>query len=264
MFIVHTHTLSPVLYNDTPWINKSVSLSSSLCFWRFFRHRNSQNLSAALNFFQLRSDAHEMLLRPILTVRSDLLQDEFQVMETQIHQRCAYEMYTFCRENDLAYAWAYPYRYWYNYCWWRKWARSSSLQVPNAKTTMMIESHWRFFFLKNTHTCITTTDRDWILWPISCLITVKIRSAPTSKRWSCDEIPSVASGDLCPLGNGMYDRQLMYRGMDTLQICLSGCAIVLISTKVDSRSVNILFAKVVVVQSLCFSASSNAAQKALS
>ncbi|SAM04530.1 hypothetical protein [Absidia glauca] len=50
-------------------------------------------------------------------LRSDLLQDEFQVIATQIHQRSANEVYMYCREDNLADAWAHLYRNWYSYSW---------------------------------------------------------------------------------------------------------------------------------------------------
>lgn len=54
------------------------------------------------------------------------------------------EMYAFCVRNDLPDVWAYMFTRWYSDEWWSRWARSSRPDnIPMAKTTMMIEAHWR-------------------------------------------------------------------------------------------------------------------------
>ena len=53
-------------------------------------------------------------------------------------------MYQYCRQKDLAHLWAYLWTNWYGKKNWNLFARSSYLRaMPIARTTMIIESHWR-------------------------------------------------------------------------------------------------------------------------
>ena len=65
---------------------------------------------------------------------------------TELHQKAAKEMYYYCTDHNLPEAWAYLFKRWYTSTWWRRWARAG---IPIAKTTMMIEAHWRA--LKRKH-----------------------------------------------------------------------------------------------------------------
>jgi hypothetical protein len=49
----------------------------------------------------------------------------------------------YCLENDKPHAWAYLWKNWYSATKWNQWARSSTMTIPNAKSTMLVESHWR-------------------------------------------------------------------------------------------------------------------------
>jgi MULE transposase domain len=61
----------------------------------------------------------------------------------QIREEAVKEMYTYCKENDLAWAWAYLWVEWYSKEKWKNWARSCKSDIPVLKTTMIVESHWR-------------------------------------------------------------------------------------------------------------------------
>ncbi|KAI8331750.1 hypothetical protein BC941DRAFT_360098, partial [Chlamydoabsidia padenii] len=45
--------------------------------------------------------------------------------------------------------WAYLFRNWYTQNKWDQWARSNNQLVPNSKSTMLVEGHWRA--LKHSH-----------------------------------------------------------------------------------------------------------------
>lgn len=69
---------------------------------------------------------------------------------SELHQKAAKEMYEYCVDNNLPEAWAYLFNRWYTEDWWKRWARASIPErIPLAKTTMMIEAHWRV--LKRKH-----------------------------------------------------------------------------------------------------------------
>jgi hypothetical protein len=54
------------------------------------------------------------------------------------------EMYNFCYENDLKYAWAYMWCNWYRFDLWLLWARAATPdEICIFKTTMLVESHWK-------------------------------------------------------------------------------------------------------------------------
>lgn len=62
----------------------------------------------------------------------------------QLRMLSGREMYGFCVRHDLPDVWAYMYNSWYSSEWWGRWARSARPDnIPMAKTTMMIEAHWR-------------------------------------------------------------------------------------------------------------------------
>lgn len=66
-----------------------------------------------------------------------------------IHQNCAKQIYQYCVNNRLRDAWPYLYRNWYTHEKWILWSRSATLFIPNGKSTMMIEAHWKV--LKRKH-----------------------------------------------------------------------------------------------------------------
>jgi hypothetical protein len=54
------------------------------------------------------------------------------------------EVYNFCTRNNLPNVWVYLYREWYTIEKWLLWARAARpFQIPNGKSTMLVESHWR-------------------------------------------------------------------------------------------------------------------------
>ncbi|KAG2139796.1 uncharacterized protein EDB93DRAFT_1241918 [Suillus bovinus] len=60
-----------------------------------------------------------------------------------IRQWAVRQMYTFCREHDLCELWAYLWENWYKKGRFELWARSAGDKIPQLKTTMIMESHWR-------------------------------------------------------------------------------------------------------------------------
>lgn len=61
----------------------------------------------------------------------------------KIWMLCVTEMYQYCRQRDLVYAWAYLWKEWYTPAQWSLWARSTSNEISILRTTMVIESHWK-------------------------------------------------------------------------------------------------------------------------
>jgi hypothetical protein len=78
-----------------------------------------------------------------LTGGRDFAPGEFDRLAQMMHYACSQEDYMYCRNNDLPDGWAYLWRNWYTYEKWVLWARSTIFQVPSAKSTMLVESHWR-------------------------------------------------------------------------------------------------------------------------
>lgn len=62
---------------------------------------------------------------------------------TEIRRTAVREMYNMCKENQLPQVWAYMWNSWYCTMQWRLWTRSSDAGIPQLRTTMMVESHWR-------------------------------------------------------------------------------------------------------------------------
>ncbi|SAM02860.1 hypothetical protein [Absidia glauca] len=84
----------------------------------------------------------------------------------QIHYDSAQEMYNFCAKNQLSDSWAYLYRRWYTAAMWKLWARGGVDHIPNGKSTMMIESHWRV--LKRNHLHYNNRPRlDYLVYTIT-------------------------------------------------------------------------------------------------
>ena len=67
----------------------------------------------------------------------------------QIWNECVSEIYSYCRQQNLDFAWAYLWNEWYSPTQWTLWARSSSNEISILRTTMVIESHWRM--IKRDH-----------------------------------------------------------------------------------------------------------------
>ncbi|CAG8825826.1 18113_t:CDS:1, partial [Dentiscutata erythropus] len=61
----------------------------------------------------------------------------------QIHEGAVKEMYMYCKNNDLKWAWSYLWVEWYDSSKWPNWARSAKNEISVLKTTMIMESHWR-------------------------------------------------------------------------------------------------------------------------
>ncbi|KAG0694190.1 hypothetical protein DFH29DRAFT_985319 [Suillus ampliporus] len=60
-----------------------------------------------------------------------------------IRQWAVRQMYTFCKDRDLCELWAYLWENWYRRGRFELWACSTGDKVPQLKTTMIMESHWR-------------------------------------------------------------------------------------------------------------------------
>ncbi|KAF7978602.1 hypothetical protein HWV62_45332 [Athelia sp. TMB] len=62
---------------------------------------------------------------------------------SEIHEGAVLDMYSFCREHDLAQVWAYLWNCWYSPPQWPLWARSAAPGIPRLKTTMVSEAQWK-------------------------------------------------------------------------------------------------------------------------
>ncbi|KAG9022921.1 hypothetical protein FS837_006091, partial [Tulasnella sp. UAMH 9824] len=63
----------------------------------------------------------------------------------EIYEAAVYDMYQYCRQNNLAQVWAYIWNCWYAPEKWKLWARSASPLISRMRTTMMVEGFWRLF-----------------------------------------------------------------------------------------------------------------------
>jgi hypothetical protein len=71
-------------------------------------------------------------------------------LESQkIWEECVSEIYSYCRQKNLDFAWAYLWNEWYSPSQWTLWARSTNNEISVLRTTMVIESHWRM--IKRDH-----------------------------------------------------------------------------------------------------------------
>ena len=62
----------------------------------------------------------------------------------EIYHKSTSEIYQYCRQRNLVHLWAYLWMNWYNKKNWKLFARSSYPRaMPIARTTMIVESHWR-------------------------------------------------------------------------------------------------------------------------
>ncbi|SAM00704.1 hypothetical protein, partial, partial [Absidia glauca] len=94
---------------------------------------------------------HDHLLKFVLhlTGGRNFAVEEFQAYARRIHYGSTYEMYLYCQNNDLPDTWAFLWRNWYTHEKWKLWARSTTMEIPSGKSTMLVESHWRV--LKRNH-----------------------------------------------------------------------------------------------------------------
>jgi len=61
-----------------------------------------------------------------------------------IYRRSVKEAYDYCKQKNLVYLWGYLWINWYKKNCWTLFARASySKALPLARTTMLVESHWR-------------------------------------------------------------------------------------------------------------------------
>ncbi|KAL0574775.1 hypothetical protein V5O48_007186 [Marasmius crinis-equi] len=76
------------------------------------------------------------------------------------------EMYQFCYGNDLRELWAYLWENWYRSGRWALWARSSNpYEIPQLKTTMILESHWKH--IKHDYLDHFSNPRiDFLIWTV--------------------------------------------------------------------------------------------------
>lgn len=71
--------------------------------------------------------------------------DGTRLTAEEIYETAVYDMYQYCRQNDLAQVWAYLWTCWYASERWSLWARSASPLIPRLRTTMVAEGFWRLF-----------------------------------------------------------------------------------------------------------------------
>ncbi|KAG2222715.1 hypothetical protein INT45_011203 [Circinella minor] len=68
----------------------------------------------------------------------------------QIYIGAAREIYLFCNQRGYIDTWVYLFNEWYNPRAWKTWTRcTAGDRIPMAKTTMLIEAHWKV--LKRNH-----------------------------------------------------------------------------------------------------------------
>ena len=68
----------------------------------------------------------------------------------QIYIGAAREIYLFCNHHGYIDTWVYLFNEWYNPRAWKTWTRcTAGDRIPMAKTTMLIEAHWKV--LKRNH-----------------------------------------------------------------------------------------------------------------
>ncbi|KAG9044495.1 hypothetical protein FS837_008065 [Tulasnella sp. UAMH 9824] len=72
-------------------------------------------------------------------------QDGTCLTAEEIYETAVYDMYQYCRQNNLAQVWAYLWTCWYASERWSLWARSASPVIPRLRTTMVAEGFWRLF-----------------------------------------------------------------------------------------------------------------------
>ncbi|KIO17044.1 hypothetical protein M407DRAFT_85350, partial [Tulasnella calospora MUT 4182] len=64
----------------------------------------------------------------------------------EIHEAAVYDMYQYCRQNDLVHVWAYIWSCWYALPQqWALWAQSAYPLISRMRTTMKAEGFWRLF-----------------------------------------------------------------------------------------------------------------------
>ncbi|KAF9023728.1 hypothetical protein BDZ89DRAFT_892707, partial [Hymenopellis radicata] len=69
----------------------------------------------------------------------------------QIRADAVYEMYTFCYQRGLREVWGYMWTSWYAPKKWALWARSSSPRLFRLRTTMTVETFWRYLKHETLH-----------------------------------------------------------------------------------------------------------------
>ncbi|ORX58894.1 hypothetical protein DM01DRAFT_1208795 [Hesseltinella vesiculosa] len=131
----------------------------------------------------------------------------------QIHQAVVYQIYQFCRDKNLVFVWVYLYSNWYTINEWNTWARSTRDAFPSAKTTMMVESHWRV--LKRVD-LLNHNRPDYLVFKIiskTCAKKIrqfneKIARRVTTPSWENDfrsEWATLASRELTDDGESLYE-----------------------------------------------------------
>ncbi|CAG8566882.1 5364_t:CDS:2 [Paraglomus occultum] len=79
------------------------------------------------------------LAHPLIPISRDTF-----LTKEQIYYQSVREAYQFCQSNDLIHLWGYLWCNWYQRKHWDHFARASYPQaLPLARTTMIVESHWR-------------------------------------------------------------------------------------------------------------------------
>ena len=89
------------------------------------------------------------LLHPLIPIN-----EETFFTSTEIYHKSVVETYTYCRERNFIYLWAYLWINWYNWVDWNLFARASfPSAISLARTTMLVESHWRVLKYNYKYTC---------------------------------------------------------------------------------------------------------------
>ncbi|CAG8474476.1 11323_t:CDS:2 [Cetraspora pellucida] len=79
------------------------------------------------------------LLHPLIPIKNRIFLTSDEIYYHSIH-----EIYEYCKKKNLIYLWGYLWVNWYKKNYWSLFARASySNALPLARTTMLVESHWR-------------------------------------------------------------------------------------------------------------------------
>ena len=90
-----------------------------------------------------------MLLHPLIPINKETF-----FTSTEIYHHSVVEAYTYCRERNFVHLWGYLWINWYNRVDWNLFARASfPSAIPLARTTMLVESHWRVLKYNYKYNC---------------------------------------------------------------------------------------------------------------
>jgi hypothetical protein len=105
---------------------------------------SGENIKEILNMVK-----RHALLHPLIPINKEIF-----LTSTEIYHQSVTEIYRYCREKDLVRLWGYLWTNWYNKADWNLFARASFPRaIPLARTTMLVESHWRVLKYNYKYNC---------------------------------------------------------------------------------------------------------------